>query len=901
MAAGTLDGYPANLPAVSRDGGAGRAAVSDSPAAPPSPAATHAPSWTVSVRALCDAVARHGDLDHRFNPSPTAEQGQAAHQAVARRRPAGWRAEVPLAARLDVAGGQLHVRGRADGVDDTARCLEEVKTCRGDPARLPANQRALHWAQAMVYGALCCAAAQAPDWEVAVVYVDAVSHAAHPPVARRVPAAELQAFLQGLAERYAAWAVQEAAHRARRDEALGALPFPHGGFRAGQRELAEAVFRSVRHGRCLLAQAPTGIGKTVGTLFPALRAVPGAALDKVLFLTAKGSGRLAALDALRQVLPRPVDHPAPVRVLELTARDKACEHPGSACHGEACPLARGFYDRLPAAREAAAAHAGPLDRTALRHLAAQHQVCPYYLGQEMARWADVVVGDSNHWLDLGGGLHLLTLEHGWRVAVLIDEAHHVLDRARDNHSATLDWPSFAAARRAVPALRRPLDRLARAWRALADAHWPPGAADYQVLPGLPDRWLAALGDAIGAIGDWLAEAPPPWPQALLDFHFTALHWRRLGELYDASHSLVDGQAAVPGATQRRGRRPPPPALTLRNVTPADHLRPRWTAAHQVTLFSATLTPRQFHADCLGLPDDCAWLDVPAPFSPAQLALHVVRDVSTRWADRARSAGPIAGLIERQFLQRPGNYLAFFSSFDYLNQAADALAARQPGWPLWRQTRGMDAAATEAFLARFVEGGQGIGFAVLGGVFAEGVDLPGTRLIGAFVATLGLPPVGPVQDALRERLHQRYGDGFAYACLYPGLRKVVQAAGRVVRTPQDEGVVYLIDDRFGRADVQRLLPAWWPAPHLTRALGAADAADAASQDGPSQAGPSKVHETTRPASTMKCVVQVGAVPPPSGALMPTPPPTAVRPPPPNPKPPMLMPTVGPEPSRGCVAT
>ncbi|WP_374675129.1 ATP-dependent DNA helicase [Ideonella sp.] len=882
----------------------------DTPPARAPGAAAPAPRWTVAVRVLCDLAAREGDLDHRFNPSPTAEQGQAGHLAATRRRPPGWKAEVALAAEVAVPGGVLRVRGRADGVDDAGRCVEEVKTCRGDPARLPANQRTLHWAQAMVYGALCCAAATAPDWEVAVVYVDAVSHEAHPRVARRVPAAELQDFLHRLAGRYAAWAAREAVHRVERDAALRGLAFPHGRFRAGQRELAEAVFRSARHGRVLLAQAPTGIGKTVGTLFPALRAVPEAGLDKVLFLTAKGSGRLAALEALRQVLgghDPAATAPARVRVLELTARDKACEHPGSACHGDSCPLARGFYDRLPAAREAAAAHPGALDRPALRTVAAAHQVCPYYLAQEMARWADVVVGDSNHWLDVAAGLHTLTLEHGWRVAVLIDEAHHVIDRARDNHSVTLDWPTLAAARRAAPALRRPLDRLARAWRALADAHWPAGAAAYQVLPGLPERWLAALGDAIGAVGDLLAEAPPPWPQAVLDLHFAALHWRRLAELYDPAHSMVDGHAVDPARSPHArggtggGRRPPPPALTLRNVTPADHLRPRWAAAHHVTLFSATLAPRRFQADNLGLPDDCAWLDVPAPFSPDQLALHVVRNVSTRWADRARSAGPIAGLVERQFQAQPGNYLAFFSSFDYLHQVADALAARQPGWPLWRQTRGMDAAATEAFLAQFVEGGRGIGFAVLGGAFAEGVDLPGTRLIGAFVATLGLPPVSPVQDALRERLQQRFGDGFAYACLYPGLRKVVQAAGRVVRTPQDQGVVYLIDDRFGRADVQRLLPGWWPAPRLMRAT-ARPGGDLPAQDaGPSQAGPSKVQDTTRPASTMKCVVQVDAAPAPSGALMPTPPPTAVRPPPPMPNPPMLMPTVAPEPSRGWVAT
>uniref|UniRef100_UPI002898A407 helicase C-terminal domain-containing protein n=1 Tax=Diaphorobacter sp. TaxID=1934310 RepID=UPI002898A407 len=206
----------------------------------------------------------------------------------------------------------------------------------------------------------------------------------------------------------------------------------------------------------------------------------------------------------------------------------------------------------------------------------------------------------------------------------------------------------------------------------------------------------------------------------------------------------------------------------------------------------------------------AWLDVAAPFAAHQLQVRVAPHISTRWRDREASLAPIADLVAAQYARQPGNYLCFASSFDYLQRVAATLAQRHPQVPQWQQTREMDDASRAAFLARFTEGGQGVGLAVLGGAFAEGVDLPGTRLIGAFIATLGLPQVNAVNDAMQCALDEAMGPGQGYACtyLYPGLRKVVQAAGRVIRTEHDRGVVVLMDDRFQRAEVRALLPRWW---------------------------------------------------------------------------------------------
>lgn len=739
-------------------------------------------SYVVAVRALCEFTAKQGDLDLRFTPSPTAQEGIAGHAAVTARRGPGYQAEVALSGEH----GPLLVRGRADGYDPAQNLIEEIKTYRGQFASIPDNHRHLHWAQLRVYGHLLCAQLQLERVNLALVYYD-IGSGAETVLRETREAHELAALFADQCQRFVAWAEQELAHRGARDAALATLHFPHADFRTGQRQLAKAVFQANASGRCLLAQAPTGIGKTAGSLFPVLKAAPQERIDKVLFLAAKTPGRQLALDAAATL-----GAGTPLRVLELAAREKACEHPDKSCHGESCPLARGFYDRLPAARQAALAHV-TLDRAALREVGLAHAVCPYYLGSEMARWSDVIVGDYNYWFDAGAMLHGLALANQWRVSVLVDEAHNMVSRARSMFTSSLERGALRAARAAAPPLaKKALGRVTRAWSALDKEHGAP----YQVLPALPDALLDALQAAASAITDHLAEQPGPLDPALQRFYFDALHFARLADSF-ASHSLCD--------FTRDGR---DSALCIRNVVPAPFLKSRFALAHSTTLFSATLSPWHYYADALGLPEDTAWIDVDSPFSSEQLAVRVASRISTRYQHRAASLAPIAELMASQYRDRPGNYLAFFSSFDYLEQAAALFAERHPDIPAWLQGRRMNEAERAEFLARFVPGGRGIGFAVLGGAFGEGIDLPGERLIGAFIATLGLPQVNPVNEQLRQRLEETFGAGYDYTYLYPGIQKVVQAAGRVVRTMADHGVVVLIDDRFDQPRVRELLPRWW---------------------------------------------------------------------------------------------
>ncbi|RWU19211.1 ATP-dependent DNA helicase [Pseudomonas alkylphenolica] len=747
-------------------------------------------SYRVAVRALCEFSAKEGDLDLRFTPSPTAQEGIIGHQRVVARRGPGYEAEISLEGQY----GALQVRGRADGYDPLLNRLEEIKTHRGDLARQPLNHRQLHWAQAKVYGWLLCQQRQLDGINLALVYLD-VDSDTQTLIEQHLSAQALEEFFNAQCRVFLQWAEQQMQRIALRDAGLQALSFPHGQFRRGQRDLAETVYKAVSTGRCLMAQATTGIGKTLGTLFPLLKAMVPQQLDKVFFLTAKTPGRALGLEALQQVHGSAPE--LALRSLELVARDKACEFPGTACHGDACPLAKGFYDRLPAARQAAQA-VTLLDKAALREVALAHQVCPYYLGQEMARWVDVLVADYNYYFDQSALLHGLAQVNQWRVAVLVDEAHNLVERARQMYSASLDQWQLQALRRSKPqGLTSALDRLNRQWNALHKAQQVP----YRVVDELPEALLKALQNCIGLIQEQLNQQPAGIDPALLQFFFDALQFLRVSELFDA-HFIFD--ITTREATGKRTLS----TLCLRNVVPAAQIGPRIAATRSTTLFSATLSPRRYYADLLGMPADTAWLDVASPFAAEQLRVQVVSHVSTRFQQRAASMAPIVELISAQYAGQPGNYLAFFSSFDYLQQVAERLAATHPQIVQWRQAPGMDETQRQGFLARFEPDGCGIGFAVLGGAFAEGVDLPGTRLIGAFVATLGLPQVNPVNEQIRQRMAQLFGAGFDYTYLYPGVQKVIQAAGRVIRGTADRGMVMLIDDRFAEARVQQMFPSWW---------------------------------------------------------------------------------------------
>lgn len=741
--------------------------------------------YCVSVRELCEFAAKAGDLDLRFTPAPSAQEGIELHQLVARRRQAEHGDDFRAEMRLSGCYAGLTIQGRADGWLPALAQLEEVKSFRGRLDKMPINHRALHWAQLKLYGWLLSAQEGLTDLRLALIYVDAADNSEHPLV-EYWSAVDLASFGQQLCDRFAAWAQQETAHRLVRQARLETLVFPFPDFHAGQRQFAENIFKAIKTQRCLLAEAPTGIGKTLASLFPALKAAN--AIDKLFFLCAKTPGRALALAGLQQL------GVTELRVVELISREKACEHPDLACHGDSCPLARGFYDRLAAARTDAVAH-GWMDAGAIKAVARAHQICPYYLSQELCRWADVVVGDYNYYFDSSALLYSMATRNQWRVAVLVDEAHNLIERARAMYSAGLSRAHAKLALKTAPkVLHASLKAVDKRWQSLLKGH---ALGARFTLTALPENFLLALQAWLYECSRWQAEKGEPLTGCVQEFFFAAGQLLRVAECADETY-IIDVEKTGRGEAQ----------LQIRNVVPAPWLRPRFEASVATVLFSATLQPLSFQRSLLGLPDDAVELSVPSPFSGDQLQVRIARHISTRYSHRQQSLPDIVTLVLDQYQRQPGNYLLFFSSFAYLEQAAQALQQANPQMPMWCQSRGMNEARRQDFVDRFCPGGRGVGLAVLGGAFGEGIDLTGDRLVGAFIATLGMPQFNPVNEDFRARLDRLFGNGYDAVYVYPGLQKVVQAAGRIIRSQSDRGVLYLLDDRFSQEKIRALLPAWW---------------------------------------------------------------------------------------------
>ena len=743
--------------------------------------------YEVAVRALAAFTAKRGNLDLRFTPAPTAEQGQGAHQLIAQRRGQNFQTEVALTGQY--AG--LRVNGRADGFDHQAGRLEEIKSHRVHVDRIPANHIQLAWVQAKLYAALLCDTHELTEIDVQLTYVHVVSlEETH--FVETHSAESLQQYFSAQCEAFLEWAEQEDRHRETRDQWARELAFPFSEFRTGQRILADQVYFACRDRYPLLAQATTGIGKTLGTLFPLVKAMGERQLDRIFYLSAKTPGRRLALDALGIL-----NSESGLRVLEMVSLEKSCEHPDKACHGDSCPLAQGFYDRLAAARQDAA-DSRHLDQKTVRKIAARHQICPYWLSHEMAQWSDVVIGDYNYYFDSAALLYSLTQIHQWNVGVLVDEAHNLSDRARSMYSVELSESALELAiHTAPPKIKSALKPLAQLWPNLFGSQ----EVEHQIYPTLPQNLITALQKAITQITNALADAPQRQDGEYMRFYFDALAFVRLAEEFDDDSlfdvTLDDTQPLRVQST-----------LAIRNLIPAYFLAPRFEAARSCTLFSATLIPPHFHRDVLGLPAQTQCIDVPSPFRAEQLSVHIARDVSTRYRDRLASQPNIVRRIVDQCRHRPGNYIAFFSSYQYLNQVLPSIRQQAPELSLQIQREGMSEIDRQRWLDAFDGSHPVLGLAVLGGAFSEGIDLPGSKLIGAFITTLGMPAKTDFSEALQSRMQTRFGQGFDYTYRYPGLQKVIQAAGRVIRDLDDQGTLYLLDDRYARPENRALLPSWW---------------------------------------------------------------------------------------------
>ena len=764
---------------------------------------------TLPIRRLVEFLLRTG-----FDRALEGARLHRKLQRAAVKEYPDYQAEAALKQDYTCAGIAYTLEGRADGIftdKDGTPTIDEIKTTTLPPEFITGEQSPEHWAQAQIYAAIYARQQGLPAMRVRLVYYQ-VDEDLEFTFNHDYSADALDAIVTDLLTQYAPWAKRSAEWQRMSRASRQALPFPFASYRPGQRAMMNAVYKTCTEGGQLLCQAPTGIGKTMSVLFPALKAVGEG--GPIFYLTARGTTRAAAENAL--TLLRAADPDLKLRSVTLTAKDKICLQEHRECTPEACPYANGYYDRVKAALwDGLDTHA--LTADALQALARKHKVCPFELGLDLSLWCDVVVGDYNYLFD--PVVHLMRFfETAGDYLFLIDEAHNLPGRARDMHSTSLCKSAFYDAKKRLgkgkSSLKNALTKVNNIfieWRhrceeVLGDSRF--GRTYFEKSRAEDfDRALTKLCEPLEI---WLDEhrAPGETHDALLQLYFDIRAWLRVADTFD-NHFVL--QMSAVGSEVR---------AAMLCLDPSDFLAADFAKGRAAVLFSATLAPAGYYKDLCGLPDARA-VALRSPFDPANMGLWCARQVSTRYKDRADSIAKVSDLLDVMAAAQPGHYLAFFPSYSYLQQVWEDFTARYPDQPTLCQESSMDEGQRTEFLAQFLarDGKPLLGFAVLGGVFGEGVDLTGESLIGVAVVSPGLPQIGPRQEQLRDYFEETRGAGFDYAYRYPGMNKVLQAAGRVIRTPQDRGVVLLIDDRFLAPDTRRLMPPHWE--HL-RVVDSADA-------------------------------------------------------------------------------
>lgn len=755
----------------------------------------------LSVRGLVEFVLRCGSIDSRFSGFDRANEGSRIHRKLQKAAGEHYEAEVSFKAFRHVDGIDYTLEGRADGIltEDGGVTVDEIKTTAAPTELLTEDFNPLHWAQAKCYGAFLCEQRQLPGVTVQLTYyqVDTDEIVRH---RRFFTAQQLEDFLCDTLRRYGPWARLEADWRQLRNASLRQLRFPFTEYRPGQYQLARAVYKTIAAQGRLFATAPTGVGKTISTLFPALKAMGEEQGERIFYLTAKTVTRQAAEEALTLLRERGAA-PLRIKTITLTAKDKVCPLEQRNCTPEACPRAEGYYDRINDALFSFLQSSDRFTREDITAFAEQHRLCPFELALDLTNWCDCIICDYNYLFDPVVSLKRF-FEDGGDFIFLIDEAHNLVDRARDMYSAPLDKSVFYSMKKALGKSPRKLagavTKVNQAFIELRHRCEDAGQTRL-VLPDGPEELAKLISRFCAEAEDYLEEhREGELHDQLLALYFDARFFLRIWELYDEHFTTLVSHW---GSEVR---------VELLCLDAAPFLDASMASGRASILFSATLSPLPYFMETLGGGEDAKRIALPSPFPQERFCLLSAERVSTKYADRERTLDDVCALIAAAVDAKRGNYMAFLPSYQYLRLLTERFAQLFPHIATAVQQTGMDEAARESFLQQFsAENAETLlGFCVLGGVFSEGIDLAGDRLIGSIIVGVGLPQIGAQQDALRDYYEATRGSGFDYAYRFPGMNKVLQAAGRVIRTPGDKGVVLLIDSRYGQSAYRRLFPPHW---------------------------------------------------------------------------------------------
>ncbi|MCD7751125.1 MAG: ATP-dependent DNA helicase [Lachnospiraceae bacterium] len=782
-----------------------------------------------SVRNMVEFVFRSGDLDNRGKGSAeqAMQEGGRLHRMLQAKEGIAYQAEVAFQYRYDAGRYDIYLEGRADGIisdyvpeewqqdfeqfpllspeygimeePEPMTYVDEIKSTYRNVEHMKEPVQ-VHLAQAMCYAYMISEQEDLEQVGVRMTYINRRSRGMkrfHQSFSR----SEITTWFQETMAKYQRFTDYMYDWENLKLPSVRAVPFPYA-YREGQKDLASSVYRTIYHRKKLFLQAPTGTGKTLATLYPSIKAVGQGLANMIFYVTAKTVTATAAADTLKLLRQNGLRF----KDVVLTAREKICLSEACDCNPSACSYAKGHFDRVNACLYDLITHEESFSREVILRYALQYQVCPHELSLDLTDFADCVIGDYNYVFDPHVALQRFFSASGRKgeYILLTDEAHNLPDRAREMYSAVLVKEDVLAAKRLVNEenlqLSRHLEKLNRSLLSLKRK------CDGLTVFEEAEEVYAALEDVMEDLDSWLANRDVrPMPQELLDFYFELSH-------FELIYQLLNDKYVIYGENRDNGEF----ILKLFNVDPSANLRECMEKCRSSILFSATFLPIQYYKELLGGTKEDYEVYAETCFLTDQRALMIARDVTSKFTRRNREEyEKIAGYIHTTVSERSGNYMIFCPSYAYMQEIFQIYGenfGENENTQLIMQKERMSEAEREEFLARFRENASSrqslIGFCVLGGIFSEGIDLKGESLIGAIIVGTGLPQIGREQELLRRYFDANGRNGFDFAYRYPGMNKVMQAAGRVIRTKEDTGVILLLDERFLEGQYRVIFPREW---------------------------------------------------------------------------------------------
>ena len=736
---------------------------------------------TLSVHQLVDFLLRTGDIDNRIYNSATMQEGTLLHAMYQSRQGDNYVSEYNLVETFDVFDFKVTLEGRADGIIDkgSTAVIDEIKSTIVPLEEYYQEQREWHLGQAKCYALMYAHAKHYDSISIRLTYIHQIDKTQLIKTFDYLTS-ELEREIGKLLEDYIEFFQILFDKKVKRNESANNITFPYGKFRAGQKELAKYSYAVAQNGGVLFAEAPTGIGKTVSTLFPSVKSFANTQNEKIFYLTAKNSGKEMAYNTANLLIENGLE----ASVIEILAKDKVCFCPGKACNPDECPYAKGYYTKIRKIITDSIKNRKTFTTEDISDIATHYSICPFELSLDLSLYTDIIICDYNYFFDPIVYLKRFFDTDASNMIILVDEAHNLVERGRDMYSASIDSFRFEQVKRSLrhfdyKTYKKAQTRMTKFFGEFKEFPVGDTLIDYFEMTDVNalENYLLACANVNKNHHDVVTEE-------FTDFYLELNKFIKLLAFYDKTFALYVSKKDEDDVK-----------INLFCIDPSEHLRKTMEQVKGKIIFSATLSPAEYYLDVIGGSTDQPLLNLPSPFEKEHMKVLVAPKISVRYRNRQETATKVAEYIKEFVSHKVGNYFIYVPSYEYLEMIVPLLECDD--FELLVQEKDMSELEKEMFLSCFVDKPKKttLGVAVLGGAFSEGIDLAGERIIGVAIVGVGIPQICFERDLIRKYFDKTEKKGYEYAYVSPGINKVMQALGRVIRSETDCGVALLIDDRY----------------------------------------------------------------------------------------------------------